>query len=92
MPLTFEGIEVMTQRTGHSVRIGNWPVLPEKVLIWMEQAKQVAAEGYKQALEDGSATCNSESDSDHSDHGEDWLDGNMDTAEMLRRDCHHSMC
>jgi hypothetical protein len=34
-----------------SPNIGNWPVLAENVSIWMEQAKQVAASGYKQVLE-----------------------------------------
>jgi hypothetical protein len=34
----------------------------------MEEAKQVAVSGYKQVLEDGPDVCNSESDSDHSDH------------------------
>jgi hypothetical protein len=69
-----------------SLEIGNWPVHLEKVPIWMEEAKQVAVAGYKQVLEDGPETCNSESDSDHSDHGEDWADSNMYTSEMLGPD------
>jgi hypothetical protein len=63
-------------------KTGNWPVLAEKVSIWMEQGKQAAVGGHRQVLEDGPDVCNSESDSDHSDHGEEWADSNMYTAEM----------
>jgi hypothetical protein len=66
-----------------SPSVGNWPVLAEEVSIWMEQAKQVAVSGYRQVLQNGPDVCNSESDSDHSDHGEEWADSEMYTAEML---------
>jgi hypothetical protein len=49
----------------------------------MEEAKQIAVSGYKQVLENGPDVCNSESDSENSDHGNERLDSDMYTAEML---------
>jgi hypothetical protein len=51
---------------------GPWPVLAEKVSIWMEEAKQISTAGYKQVFENGPDVCSPESDSENSDHGEMW--------------------
>jgi hypothetical protein len=40
----------------------------------MEGARRVAVAGYRQLLEDGPDTCNSESDAEYSDHGEELTD------------------
>jgi hypothetical protein len=69
-----------------SLNFGSWPVLAENVSFWMEEAKQVVVSWYKQVLENGPDVCNWESDSDHSDHGEEWADSNMYTKEMLGPD------
>jgi hypothetical protein len=37
----------------------------------MEDAKMVAATGYKQVFEDGPEFCSSESEAEYSDHGEE---------------------
>jgi hypothetical protein len=47
----------------------------------MEDSKRIAVAGYLQVSEDGPEKCNSESDSENSDHGEE-LSG-MYTSEML---------
>jgi hypothetical protein len=46
-------------------------------------AKRIAVVGYRQVLEDGPDMCDSESDSDHSDNGEDWSYADMYTPGML---------
>jgi hypothetical protein len=49
----------------------------------MDDARQIAVAGYRQVLEDGPDVCDSESDSEHSDHGEDWSYPEMCTPDML---------
>jgi hypothetical protein len=41
------------------------------VPLWMHMAAQVSVGGRKQVLEDGADVCNSESDSDHEDGGDE---------------------
>jgi hypothetical protein len=69
-----------------SEAIGNWPVLAEKVSIWMEDAKLIAVGGYKQVLEDGQDRGSSDSDSEHGDHGDEMSNESMYTPEMLGPD------
>jgi hypothetical protein len=45
--------------------------ISEKVSLWMHTAAQVSTGGRKQVLEDGRDVCNSESDSENEDHGEE---------------------
>jgi hypothetical protein len=40
---------------------------------WMNMAEQVSVGGRKQVLEDGADVCNSESDSDHKDRGDELI-------------------
>jgi hypothetical protein len=63
-----------------------WPVLSEKVSIWMQEAEQIAVAGYKRVLENGPEKCSSESDSENSDHGEAWEYSEMYTPDMLSPD------
>jgi hypothetical protein len=49
----------------------------------MEEAKTIAAAGYRQVLEDGPDVCNSESEAEYSDHGEMWLGSDIYTPDML---------
>jgi hypothetical protein len=58
-----------------------WPGLSENVVEWMPKAEQIAIGSFKQVLENGPDVCNSESDSENSDHG-DVLEDTY-TAEML---------
>jgi hypothetical protein len=51
--------------------IGSWPVVAKEVSIWMEQTREIALAGHGQVHQDGRDACRSESDSEHSDHGED---------------------
>jgi hypothetical protein len=44
---------------------------PSKVPSWMNAAAQVSVGGRRQVLEDGADVCNSESDSENEDHGEE---------------------
>jgi hypothetical protein len=69
-----------------SEAIGNWPVLADKVKIWMEDARLIAVGRYKQVLENGLDKCSSESDSENSDHGEEMSHESMYTPEMLGPD------
>jgi hypothetical protein len=69
-----------------SEAIGSWPVLAEKVSIWTEAAPQVAVGGYSRVLENGPDVCDSESDSEHTDHGEESHVGSMYTQEMIGAD------
>jgi hypothetical protein len=46
----------------------------------VEDARRIAVAGYRQVLEDGKDVCNSESDAEYSDHGEQWTDADIDTA------------
>jgi hypothetical protein len=50
--------------------IVNWPALSQQCAEWMEDAKRIAVVGYRKVLEDGPDVCDSQSDSEHSDHGE----------------------
>jgi hypothetical protein len=49
----------------------------------MEDAKRIAVAGYRKVLEDGPDVCDSESDSEHSEHGEMWSYSDMSTPDML---------
>jgi hypothetical protein len=69
-----------------SEAIGNWPVLAENVKIWMEDARLIAVGGYRRVLENGPDVCDSESDSENSDHGEEIPYTSAYTAEMLDED------
>jgi hypothetical protein len=53
-----------------SEELGRWPGLKENASEWMADARRMGVTGYRQVLEDGPDVCGSESDSDHSDHGE----------------------
>jgi hypothetical protein len=44
---------------------------PSKVPLWMRTAAQIATGGRRQVLENGADTCNSESDSENEEHGEE---------------------
>jgi hypothetical protein len=66
--------------------LGNWPVPVETVSIWMEEARQIAVSGYRQVLEAGSDVCDSESDSENSDHGENWSYADRCTLDMFGPD------
>jgi hypothetical protein len=66
--------------------LSSWPALLEHCNEWMEDAKRVAVAGYRQVLEDGPETCNSESDAEYSDHGEKWTYEEMYTPETLGPD------
>jgi hypothetical protein len=81
---TFASCPIFSPEDSPNIR--NWPVLEDKGSIWVEEGKQVAVSGYKQVLEDGPDVCNSESDSENSDHGEEFPDSNMFTPEMLGQD------
>jgi hypothetical protein len=50
---------------------------------YMADAKAIAVAGYKRVLEDGPDACSSENEADCSDHGEQWLNSNMYTPDML---------
>jgi hypothetical protein len=66
--------------------ISKWPALAQHCDNWMEDATRIAVSGYKQVLEDGPEVCDSESDSDNSDHGEMWSYADMCTPDMLGPD------
>jgi hypothetical protein len=61
-----------------------WPELSENVVEWMYKAEQIAIGSFKQVLENGPDVCNSEGDSENSDHGEE-LEGAY-TPEMPDKD------
>jgi hypothetical protein len=69
-----------------SEAVRHWPVLAEKVKIWMEEAKIIAVRGYKHVQDNGRERCDSESDSEHSDHGKEFSVESMYTPEMIGRD------
>jgi hypothetical protein len=52
----------------------------------MEDAKAIAVACYEQVLEDGLDVCSSESEADYSDHGEQWLNSDIYTPDMLERE------
>jgi hypothetical protein len=52
----------------------------------MEDARRIAVAAYHQVLEDGPDMCDSESDAEYSDHGEQWSYSDTYTPEMLRPD------
>jgi hypothetical protein len=52
----------------------------------MEDAPQIAVAGYRQVLEDGPDVCDSESDSENSDHSEMWNYADMYTPDVLGPD------
>jgi hypothetical protein len=60
-----------------------WPVLAEKVSIWMEEARIIAVAGCKRVREDGPDKCSSEIDSENSDHAEMWTNESMYISDML---------
>jgi hypothetical protein len=49
----------------------------------MEDAKRIAIAGHKQVLEEGPDVRESESDSEHSDHCEQWSNADTHTPDML---------
>jgi hypothetical protein len=49
----------------------------------MEDAKRIAVTCYRQVFEDGRDVCDSESDAEYSDHGEEWSDPEMYTPDMM---------
>jgi hypothetical protein len=53
---------------------------------WVEDGKRVPVAGYGQVLEDGKDVCDSESDPEYGDHGEQWSYSEMYTPEMLGPD------
>jgi hypothetical protein len=57
--------------------IARWPALAQHAAEWMKDAKRIAVAGYGQVLEDGPDVCDSESDSENSDHGEKWSYADM---------------
>jgi hypothetical protein len=69
-----------------SEAIGSWPVLANEVSTWMEQAREIALAGHGPVHEDGRNGCSSESDSEHSDHGEDIPYESAYTLELLGPD------
>jgi hypothetical protein len=52
----------------------------------MEGARRIAVASYRQVLEDGPDVCSSESDSENSDHGENWSFADMYPPDMLDED------
>jgi hypothetical protein len=48
-----------------------WPYLAINADQWMTDAKPIAVAGCRQVLEDGPDVCNSESDAEYIDHGEE---------------------
>jgi hypothetical protein len=58
-------------------------ITQEYVLKCMMDAKAIAMAGYNQVFEDGPDVCDSESDSENSDHGEQWLAPDCYTPDML---------
>jgi hypothetical protein len=54
-----------------SLDLTSWPVLLQHIKEWMEDAKRIAVAGYRQVPEDGKDVCDSASDAEHSDHGEE---------------------
>jgi hypothetical protein len=62
--------------------LARWPALAQHAAEWMEGGKCIGVAGYRKVLEDGPDVCESESDSEHSDHGEEWS-----YAEMSHRKC-----
>jgi hypothetical protein len=52
----------------------------------MEDVRQIAIGGYKQVQENGPDVCDSESDSENSDHGENIPVESMYTAELIGED------
>jgi hypothetical protein len=71
---------------GGRFRLESWPVLPQHVTEWIQDAKRVAVSCHRQVLEDGPDVCDSESDSENSDHGEMSTYTDMYTSEMLGPD------
>jgi hypothetical protein len=63
-----------------SEELDRWPYLACNCSAWMEYAKRVAVAGYRQVLEDGPGVCDSESEAEYSDHGEELTE--MYTLEM----------
>jgi hypothetical protein len=53
----------------------------------MEEVKAIAVAGYRPVLEDGPDVCDSESESEYSDHGEQWFASEMYTPDMLDEQC-----
>jgi hypothetical protein len=66
--------------------LGNWSDLAQHATELMATAKPIAVAGYRQGLEDGPDVCDSESDSENSDHGEMWSYADMYTPDMLGGD------
>jgi hypothetical protein len=66
-----------------SEELSRWPELTAFASKWMEDVRQIAVAGYKQVLEDGAERCDSESDSEHSDHGDDIPISSMYTPELI---------
>jgi hypothetical protein len=66
--------------------VARFEELTGNVESWMRDAKTVAVANYRQALEDGPDVCDSESESENSDHGEQWSNAGMYTQEMLGPD------
>jgi hypothetical protein len=60
---------------------GDW-----NVFGWMLDARRIAVSGYWQVLEDGPDVCDSESDAEYSDDGEQWSYAEMYTPEMIGPD------
>jgi hypothetical protein len=56
-----------------------WPALAQHAQKWMEDAKRIAVAGYRQVLEDGPDVCDSKSEAEYSDHGEQWSYADMYT-------------
>jgi hypothetical protein len=69
-----------------SSNVARWPALAQHAAEWMEETKLIAVAGYSQMLEDGPDMCDSESDSENSDHGDMWSYTDMYTPEMLGPD------
>jgi hypothetical protein len=67
-------------------RLSQWPVLAANAASWMQDAKRIAIGNYRQVLEDGPDTCDSESDNEYSDHGEKWPDSEMYTPDMMNEE------
>jgi hypothetical protein len=65
-----------------------WPdnILPQTELAVQHGRDLPKIPDTSKVLENGPDVYNSESDSDHSDHGEEWADGEMYTTEMLGPD------
>jgi hypothetical protein len=69
-----------------------WPGLSEHVAEWMKVAELIAVGSFRQVKEDGRDVMSSESDSENSDHGEQWEDRERFTSEMIGEDGKRIMC